>query len=434
MVNATRIWSDGPMVGWIMLNPSTADATTEDPTSRRVTAFSRAWGYGGLVVANLYAYRATNPLDLWKTPDPIGPDNNARLTQTAAACDLVVAAWGVNARFDRIAEVLALPGMDRLAALGVTKAGQPRHPLYLPGYFTSPPYYGLRDYGIEGQYGLEETPAEYVETMRRVFTEVRRVLADDGTLRLNLGDSYSAGGQGGNRGGHLSGGPHLDRVPMPTRVPGFAPKNLLGMPWRVAFALQDGGWVLRNDIIWHKPNAMPESVTDRMSKRHEHVFLLAKSVRYWFDLDEVREPHTAVSVASSERRVRSKTLYRDEGVSGQKFHNFANAVNACGANPGDIWSIPTRPFPQAHFATFPIDLPLRCIRAGCKPGGTVLDPFSGSGTTGQAARMLGRRYVGIDLNPAYHDLAVQRFAQGVLDFETATSPRTPGGVPPPPGP
>lgn len=286
---------------------------------------------------------------------------------------------------------------------------------------SSPPYFGLRDYGASGQYGLEPTVAEYTETMRRVFAEARRVLASDGTLWLNLGDSYGAGGQGGNRGGKLDGGAHLDRVPAPTRVAGFAPKNLLGVPWRVAFALQDDGWILRNDIIWHKPNAMPESVTDRLSTRYEHVFLFSKKPRYWFDLDAIREPHTAASIASSERRVKSQSVYRNGGVGGQKPHNLANAVNASGANPGDVWSINTRPYPAAHFATFPIDLPIRCIKAGCKPGGTVLDPFSGSGTTGAAARILGRKYVGVDLSADYHDLAVKRFTQGVLDFETGAA-------------
>lgn len=283
---------------------------------------------------------------------------------------------------------------------------------------TSPPYYGLRDYGTPGQYGQEPTPAAYVETMRALFAEARRVLAADGTLWLNLGDSYayppgSAGRQGE--------GQRKDRTFTAEGLRGtdsLPPKNLLGVPWRTAFALQDDGWILRNEIIWHKPNAMPESVRDRLSNRHEHLFLFAKAERYSFDLDPIREPHAMrPQRRPSGHKARQKlgvlpaqtfsTSQRDEpGVDGHPL----------GRNPGDVWSIPTRPYPAAHFAVFPIDLPLRCIKAGCKPGGTVLDPFSGSGTAGAAARRLGRKYVGIDLNPAYHDLAKERFAQGVLDL------------------
>jgi len=285
---------------------------------------------------------------------------------------------------------------------------------------TSPPYYGLRDYGTPGQYGLEPTPAAYVETMRALFAEARRVLADDGTLWLNLGDSYASGGRTSydTRGGNTrANGYAAQRAP--SELPG---KNLLGVPWRTAFALQDDGWILRNEIIWHKTNAMPESIKDRLSTRHEHLFLFAKASRYRFDLDAIREPHTM----RPQRRPRGhkerqklgvlpaqtwSTSERDEpGVDGHPL----------GRNPGDVWSIPTRPYPAAHFAVFPIDIPLRCIKAGCRPGGTVLDPFSGSGTTGAAARQLGRKYVGIDLNPAYHDLAKERFTQGVLDFDTAS--------------
>lgn len=280
---------------------------------------------------------------------------------------------------------------------------------------TSPPYYGLRDYGTPGQYGLEATPAEYVETMRALFAEARRVLADDGTLWLNLGDSYVCSPKGSEsktdglvgRSNHLttpagSGGKNGG---------GLAAKQLLGIPWRVAFALQDDGWFLRNEIIWHKSNAMPESVRDRLSNRHEHLFLLTKSPRYWFDLDPIREPHTAPERKAGARAFRARDLNHQRTATGDY-----SGPDARGRNPGDIWEIATRPYPAAHFAVFPIDLPLRCIKAGCKPGGTVLDPFSGSGTTGAAARQLCRKYVGIDLNPAYHDLAKDRFAQGVLDF------------------
>ena len=277
---------------------------------------------------------------------------------------------------------------------------------------TSPPYYGLRDYGIDGQYGLESSPTEYVATMRAVFAEARRVLAKDGTCWINLGDSYATtppGGRGANSVLHAKAQDSQSAI----KCVDVPQKNLLGMPWRVAFTLQGDGWILRNAIVWEKPNAMPESVTDRLSTRYEHVFLLSRSERYWFDLDAIRVPHAASTIAASHRARRPYT------APGQKPNTKSRPTGEMGANPGDVWSISTRPYPEAHFATMPIELPIRCIKAGCKPGGTVLDPFSGSGTTGEASRRLGRRYVGIDLNPAYHDLAVKRFAQGVLDFEAA---------------
>jgi site-specific DNA-methyltransferase (cytosine-N4-specific) len=276
---------------------------------------------------------------------------------------------------------------------------------------TSPPYFGLRDYGTPGQYGLEATPAEYVETMRQVFAEARRVLADDGTLWLNLGDSYYSG----------KGEPTQPDLKNVARRPGkrvldgptwgLPRKNLIGIPWRTAFALQDDGWILRNEIIWHKPNAMPESIADRMSTRHEHLFLFAKQQRYWFDLDPIRGPHTAPGRKAGANAFRARDLSHQRTATGSY-----TGPHARGRNPGDVWEIATKPYPAAHFAVFPVEIPTRCIKAGCKPGGTVLDPFSGSGTTGEAARKLGRKYLGIDLNPAYHDLAIKRFAQGVLDF------------------
>lgn len=289
---------------------------------------------------------------------------------------------------------------------------------------TSPPYFGLRDYGTPGQYGLESTPAEYVATMTAVFREARRVLADDGTLWLNLGDSYayppgSAGRQGGS-------GQRADRTFTAEGVRGtdtLPPKNLLGIPWRAAFALQDDGWILRNEIVWHKPNAMPESVRDRLSARHEHIFLFAKQSRYWFDLDAIKDRVPAPRAAGN-RHGREYAASVGTDAAARRFGVNETSPLASTAynerNPGDVWQIATRPYPAAHFAVFPIDLPIRCIKAGCKPGGTVLDPFSGSGTTGAAARQLGRKYVGIDLNPAYHDLAKARFAQGVLNFEEAS--------------
>ena len=273
---------------------------------------------------------------------------------------------------------------------------------------TSPPYFGLRDYGVEGQYGLEESPAEYVETMRALFAELRRVLADDGTLWLNLGDSYANPSGGGTQG---SSGQRASRTFTAVSSGGctaLPAKNLIGIPWRVAFALQDDGWTLRNAIVWHKPNAMPESVTDRLGNRYEHLFLLSKSRRYWFDLDAIREPQDSIG-----SRHEGASGYRDGHPS--KGGITHRQLNPSGKNPGDVWTVPTSPFTEAHFAVYPPALVERCVLAGCKPGGVVLDPFSGSGTTGLAATKLGRRYVGIDINAGYLDLSLRtRLAQSAL--------------------
>ncbi|HEY0888923.1 MAG TPA: site-specific DNA-methyltransferase [Nocardioides sp.] len=295
---------------------------------------------------------------------------------------------------------------------------------------TSPPYFGLRDYGEEGQYGLESSPAEYVETMRALFAEVRRVLTDDGTLWLNIGDSYYSGR--GNPGPNAADEKQPARRGWirPVDRPGQSwakPKDLLGIPWRVAFALQDDGWTLRNDIIWAKPNAMPESVSDRLATRHEHLFLLTKGRRYWFDLDPIREPHSDVSVRRAQpHRADPGRTYREgdpyEGVGGAQTLRLDQMNHPLGRNPGDVWSIPTQPFPGAHFAVMPQALAERCILGGCKPGGVVLDPFSGSGTTGLAAAKHGRKYVGIDLNADYLDLSLRtRLAQPGLDFGEASA-------------
>ncbi|HZP54981.1 site-specific DNA-methyltransferase [Actinocrinis sp.] len=278
---------------------------------------------------------------------------------------------------------------------------------------TSPPYYGLRDYGVPGQYGLESSPAEYVEIMRQVFVEARRVLAKDGTCWINLDDSYayppgSAGRQGN---GQRQGRTFTAEGLRGTRA--IPPKNLMLIPERLAIAFQDDGWIVRNRIVWHAPNSMPESVTDRLAHRYETVLLLVRDARYAFDLDAIREPQKTAG-----QRHEGRSCGSGEGWPSE-WSAKTRALNPKGGNPGDVWSIPTRPYPEAHFATFPLELPVRCIKAGCKPGGTVLDPFSGSGTTGEASRKLGRRYIGIDLNPAYHDLAIKRFAQGVLDLDPA---------------
>ncbi|HUX70460.1 MAG TPA: site-specific DNA-methyltransferase [Cellulomonadaceae bacterium] len=291
---------------------------------------------------------------------------------------------------------------------------------------TSPPYFGLRDYGVDGQMGAESSPAEYVENMRALFAEVRRVLADDGTLWLNLGDSYS----GGNRstfdteGGKTRARGHAESRP----IGGLPGKNLLGIPWRTAFVLQDDGWILRNDIIWAKPNGMPESVTDRLSTKHEHVFLLTKGARYRFDLNAIREPSVTLLPDNPSFRANGKSDKRRKSHAappGQRAQTNMIptgtrhvAQDRSGRNPGDVWTIATQPYPGAHFAVMPSALAERCILAGCKPGGTVLDPFSGSGTTGLAAAKHGRGYVGIDLNAEYLDLSLRtRLAQPGLDLE-----------------
>jgi site-specific DNA-methyltransferase (cytosine-N4-specific) len=290
---------------------------------------------------------------------------------------------------------------------------------------TSPPYYGLRDYGTEGQYGLEPSPAAYVETMRQVFAEARRVLASDGTLWLNLGDSYayppgSAGRQGK--------GQRDDRTFTAEGLRGtreVPPKNLLGIPWRVAFALQDDGWILRSEIIWAKRNLMPEAVTDRPTRAHEQIFMLTKRPRYWYDADAIREASTAQQEAHNQRYARQYEAHTARAATtGQPGNVNSVGIHSRpgkgGRNARTVWTISQTPNPRAHFATFPLELPSRCIKAGCRPGGTVLDPFSGSGTTGAAARQLDRRYIGIDLNAAYHDLAKERFAQGALFFGEAS--------------
>lgn len=281
---------------------------------------------------------------------------------------------------------------------------------------TSPPYYGLRDYGVDGQYGLEASPAEYIETMRRVFTEVRRVLADDGTLWLNLGDSYT-GHNGGASGSKFLVGEKFKPGSPKRTVPGV-PKNLLGIPWRVAFALQDDGWILRNAIVWHKPNPMPGSQKDRLTNAYEHVFLFSRSPRYWFDLDAIKIPSTgqrpgntpAAIAAYAEGTGTTRGARRWGGNESSTLLDIHET-----RNPGDVWSIPTQPFPDAHYAVMTPRLAERCVMAGCKPGGTVLDPFSGTGTTGMAAARHGRRYIGIDLDTRSLDMSLKtRLAQTAL--------------------
>jgi len=265
---------------------------------------------------------------------------------------------------------------------------------------TSPPYWGLRDYGCPGQLGLEPTPEEYVAKMVTVFREVKRVLRDDGTLWLNLGDSYNgSGGAGGdyNKGGLKEGQPKYGRKF--TDI--LKPKDLVGIPWRVAFALQADGWYLRQDIIWHKPNPMPESVTDRCTKAHEYVFLLSKSARYYYDADAIKEP----SVEPPREREKNNG---ESAVETKMRGHDCNCGNDGTRNKRDVWTVATHPYPEAHFATFPPELIKPCIKAGCPEQGIVLDPFMGSGTTAEVCCNHGRQYIGIELNPEYIVLAQDR--------------------------
>lgn len=334
---------------------------------------------------------------------------------------------------------------------------------------TSPPYWGLRDYGVEGQIGLEPTPEEYVEKMVEVFREVWRVLRDDGTLWLNLGDSYN--GSGGAGGDYAPGGLKAGQPKYPgRRISALKPKDLVGIPWRVAFALQEGGWYLRSDIIWSKPNAMPESVTDRPTKSHEYVFLLAKQARYFYDAYAVREAQNRVGGAGNRN-------YRAGSENGREAEGQSNRPNPAGRNRRTVWEIATQPTPEAHFATFPEALVEPCIKAGTSergacpecgapwrrivetsPGGlprkdteawnnggpltphkgyrgspivtqrgwqpsctcgceetvpcVVLDPFGGSGTVAKVARDLGRSSILIEINPEYVQIAKKRLRIG----------------------
>jgi len=288
---------------------------------------------------------------------------------------------------------------------------------------TSPPYWGLRDYGVAGQIGLETTPDEYVARLVAVFTEVHRVLADDGTLWLNLGDSYASqtkgsGGLGGTiargKGQSTNGGSRYTARSFDLRASGIKPKDLVGIPWRVAFALQAAGWYLRSDIIWAKGfsgdtragSCMPESVRDRPTKAHEYVFLLTKSPRYWYDAGAVKE--TAVTGPHTRQRV---SFGAKRGATGNHLRGADTIVCDGTAHIRSVWHFNTRRFKGAHYATMPITLASMCIRAGCKPGGVVLDPFTGAGTTALAALQHGRVFIGAELNPEYAAIARARIAE-----------------------
>lgn len=273
---------------------------------------------------------------------------------------------------------------------------------------TSPPYYGLRDYGHEGQIGLEETPEVFIANLVEVFRCVRDVLADDGTLWVNIGDSYAGGGgfspnSPSNQNGSKQ-TTHKGSIKGRIGVPdGLKTKDLIGIPWMLAFALRADGWYLRQDIIWHKPNPMPESVTDRCTKAHEYIFLLSKGSRYYFDSEAMRED--AVKGAAGSSFNKGKTASHQLGRSSD-----APREDDGKRNRRSVWTVPTKPYSGAHFATFPPALIEPCILAGSRPGDVVLDPFMGSGTTAQVALQHGRRAIGCELNSEYIDLIHQRLA------------------------
>ncbi len=299
---------------------------------------------------------------------------------------------------------------------------------------TSPPYWGLRDYGCPQQIGLEPTPDAYVAALVTVFRDVHRVLKDDGTVWINLGDSYASGGRKTRDPGQSKihpafvGESYRDGL-RPDDPVGIKPKDLLGIPWRVAFALQADGWYLRSDIIWSKPNPMPESVTDRPTKSHEYLFLLAKQERYYYDATAIREPYAESTLREAEFGYRgtatkeyaaagvqdpSETKRRVVETVRRRVGMVDGVVNGAGRNRRSVWTVPTMPYSGAHFATFPEALVEPCILAGCTLGGLVLDPFIGSGTVGAVAERLSRRWVGVDLS--YQDLAKTRTAQRGLRF------------------
>lgn len=338
---------------------------------------------------------------------------------------------------------------------------------------TSPPYFGLRDYGHDGQIGLEPTPAAYVSALVAVFDEVWRVLRDDGVLWLNLGDTYAGARGQASRGGppsasstlqgngHRGGGPKLrqmtssrrrDDEPLPRSdfaYDGLKPKDLIGIPWRVAFALQDAGWYLRSDVVWHKPNPMPESVTDRPTKAHEYVFLLTKAEGYYYDAEAIAEPASSAMIEQMMRAYDGQGVkdYDSAGVqnpsdvkrriiagkSGNKERRYGDQVGSPNAHMGrsfpwegvtrnkrTVWTVTTQPFPGAHFAVMPEKLVEPCILAGSRPGDVVLDPFSGAGTVGAVAVRLGRSFIGTELNPEYVGIARSRIGGVAPLFATET--------------
>lgn len=279
---------------------------------------------------------------------------------------------------------------------------------------TSPPYFGLRDYGTQEQIGLESSPELFVEKLVEVFTEVKRVLKKEGTLWLNLGDSYATTatsamqGKNGQRAGRSFTASGLP----PKGVGGSVKsKDLIGIPWMVAFALRSSGWYLRQDIIWHKPNPMPESVTDRCTKSHEYIFLLSKSNKYYYNHEAIKYEMLESSIMRNQNGWNENEQRDYIGGPQNHFSKYLGSDKAKEqtlANKRSVWTVTTKPFSEAHFATFPEDLIVDCIKAGCPEDGIVLDPFMGAGTTALVARKLNRNYIGFELNPEYIKIAEKR--------------------------
>lgn len=285
---------------------------------------------------------------------------------------------------------------------------------------TSPPYYGLRDYGHDGQIGLEETPEEYIKAMVEVFRCVWDVLEDDGTLWLNIGDSYynyrPGKGQALVQQTVASNDQDLPQVcaRRGNKLDGLKEKDLIGIPWMLAFALRADGWYLRQDIIWHKPNPMPESVQDRCTKAHEYIFLMSKSQKYYFDYEAIKEGDQEYTRKASPKKIATSGALPDgAGIHG----GFGKDITTIGANKRSVWTVNTKPYAGAHFAVFPQELIEPCIMAGAPVGGIVLDPFMGSGTTAQVAQHLNRQYLGCELNPEYKPLQDKRLRQMSLVLE-----------------
>ena len=284
---------------------------------------------------------------------------------------------------------------------------------------TSPPYWGLRDYGVDGQLGLEKTPEKYTEKMTEIFKEVRRILRNDGTLWLNLGDTYIGGGRGFDSPKQMTNKGTEGIKNMIIKPQGkLKNKDLVGIPWRIAFALQKDGWYLRSDIIWNKPNPMPESVTDRPTKAHEYIFLLSKRAKYYYDADAIREQQKESSIERvkydmgnfNKAKIADKSLVSCINPKTQKSIR-QKTLDGIGRNKRSVWEVTTKPFPEAHFAVFPSKLIEPCILAGCPKGGIVLDPFMGSGTTALVAEQKGRHYIGIELNAEYIRIADRRLRE-----------------------
>ena len=296
---------------------------------------------------------------------------------------------------------------------------------------TSPPYFGLRNYDVVGQIGQEKSPDEYIARLLDVFSEVHRVLKPEGTLWLNIGDAYAGSGQGAGT-KNPSEKQKSNRGMTHMQVDGFKSKlltvqdckrkDMIGIPWKLAFALRDAGWVLRQDIIWYKPNVMPESVKDRCTKSYEHIFLLAKNEKYYFNSAAIREPCSEFSLADFKRR---KTLTNKgggqesyEGVRPDLCRSRADYYSNDGKRYArDVWEINTKPYKGAHFATFPEELASRCISAGCPENGIVLDPFMGAGTTAITALKQGKHYIGIELNHNYISMAEERIRNVAQNIE-----------------